>query len=267
MAFNEQKYKNKQRKYYHGTPFDKLDKSLDRFGCLFLTTYFPYAVEYSKIDEKGTFGHVFEFKIKEPLNIFNIQSSMDNFKLHKNVSPDLYALAKTNNWLTDKRRGHLRGELLAKIKSLGYDGFFDREVKDYEMYDNPTVGVFYPEKLLNVNTYNYQDFFLNKDFVNRHDIDIRKVEDAFISEYSAGIKDKKLISEIIFIDCTTTLPLEEIDEIIKDIDISKLEERLPPVYFNQIGEPYYKFGKRKSFIFKAERFLKLKEMGYFGGIE
>lgn len=135
------------------------------------------------------------------------------------------------------------------------------------MYDNPTVGVFYPEKLLNVNTYNYQDFFLNKDFVNRHDIDIRKVEDAFISEYSAGIKDKKLISEIIFIDCTTTLTLEEIDEIIKDIDISKLEERLPPVYFNQIGEPYYKFGKRKSFIFKAERFLKLKEMGYFGGIE
>lgn len=135
------------------------------------------------------------------------------------------------------------------------------------MYDNPTVGVFYPEKLLNVNTYNHSDFFLNKDFVNRHDIDIKRAEDSFISEYSSGIKDKKLISEIIFIDCTTTLTREEIDEIIKNIDISKLEERLPPVYFNQIGEPYYKFGKRKSFIFKAERFLKLKEMGYFGGLK
>lgn len=264
MVFNEQKYKNKQRKYYHGTPFDKLNKSLDRFGCLFLTTYFPYAVEYSKIDEKGTFGHVFEFKIKEPLNIFNIKSSMDNFKLQKNVSSDLYALAKTNNWLADRQRGHLRGELLNQIKLLGYDGFFDKEVDDHELYDNPTVGIFYLEKLLNTNVYNHPDFAFNKDFVNRHDIDINKVHNAFISEYKVGIKDKELISEIIYMDCTATLTLDEIKEIIDSIDVSELNELQQPIYYNQVGEPYYCFdGKRKIFVFKTERFLKLKEMGYF----
>ena len=64
--------------------------------------------------------------------------------------------------------------------------------------------------------------------------------------------------------CTTTLTREEINEIINGIDVNKINELQQLIYYNQVCEPYYCFdGKRKSFVFKTERFLKLKEMEYF----
>ena len=266
MVFNEQLYKNKQRKYFHGTPYETLDKSNDRFGCFFLTTDFSYAVTYSKIEEKGIFGNVFEFHLKNPMNIFNIKSTMDRYKLQKSVSKELYELAITNNWLTYSSNVALRKDLLKAIKDLGYDGFFDKEVPPEDAYDNPTIGIFSIKNLVLVKKYLYDDFMSILAFRKRHKDEIKSLGVKCMTKYKSGIKDKELLAEIVFVDSTCTLTRQEISDFIEN-NLDYFKECIVEVHFNEIGEPYILLGNKvHSPVFKSERFLKLKEMGYFGGL-
>lgn len=268
MVFNEQLYKNRGRVYFHGTPYETLDKSNGRFGCFFLTTDFSYAVDYSKKEEKGIFGNVFEFHLRSPMNIFNIKSTMDRYKLQKIVSKELYELANLSNWLVNSKDIASRKDLINAIKSLGYDGFFDSEVDDDKIYKNPTIGIFSLDNLDFIKTYVFDDFKLNKQFKERYDWELKNLCTKCMLLYKSGIKDKDLLIDILYLDKTKTLLRQEIADYVKGVDLKKFEEFNVEVKFNQIGEPYYLQGGRiREQILDTERFLKLKEMGYFGGIK
>lgn len=260
MILNEQILKNKNRRYFHGTPFDDLDKSKNNYGCLFLTTDFSYAVSYSKVEEQGDFGYVFEFHLKKPMNIFNIRSTMDRFKLQRSVNDEIYSLANTNNWLTAHNGIQLRPKLLKSLKELGYDGFFDKEIDENEIYDNPAIGIFNTDKITLVDKISYKDFSKNKQFNNRHKDELNNLYNKLLLVFQAGIKDKNLLIDLLYLDYTKCLSRQEISDFIDKINFQKLQESKKIVYFNKINEPYYLIGnKLKEMVFKPETFLRIKE--------
>lgn len=267
MTFNEQLYKNRGRAYFHGTPYETLDKSNDRFGCLFLITDFSYAANYSKVEGAGTFGRVFEFHLKNPMDIFNINSTMDRYRLQKSVSKELYELANTNNWLLNSTNVAKRKDLLTAIKRLGYDGFFDKEVDPDKLYSNPSIGVFSVENLLLVKEYTYKDFMLVTNFKKTHEDEIKSLNARCAIKYKSGIKDKDLLAEILFADSTHTLSKQEILDFIEK-SFGKFEECTIEVLYNKANEPYILYANKiRQQVFSDDRLLKLKEMGYFGGIK
>lgn len=78
MILTEQQYKNLNRKYYHGSYCGTLRE--EKKSYIYLTTSFVYSALYA-CQTDPLEGKVFEFRLKEGLNIFNAKSRQDIMKL------------------------------------------------------------------------------------------------------------------------------------------------------------------------------------------
>ena len=129
-------------------------------------------------------GKVFEFRLKEGLNIFNAKCKSDLLKLK------LYARKNNIDWKKlEKEDWSLlksKDSIIELIRELGFDGFFDwewtsnlrkyrenveGELKGQFLDTSPAVGIFDIEKLKQVQTYQYSDYFEFDDFVKIYNIE------------------------------------------------------------------------------------------------
>lgn len=177
MTLTEQQYKNLNRRYFHGSQNGKLNPKERRQDFLYLSNSFVYSSMYAcQIDPLR--GKVFEFRLKEGLNIFNAKCKSDLLRLK------LYARKNNIDWeKLEKEDWSLlksKNSIIELIRKLGFDGFFDwewtdnlrnyrkeveRELKGQFLDNSPAVGIFDVEKLKQVQTYQYSDYFEFDDFV------------------------------------------------------------------------------------------------------
>lgn len=158
-SISEQRHSNLRREYYHG--FHALDPALKSCEEFYLTASFIYAASYA-----GRKGKVEVYHLKRAANIFNLRCESDFNALQEKVSFDLSKL-RDGDWLSFFK-GSLRErrELLDIIESLGYDGYFNKEVDrelvkhsvaagceaDLKLLSSPSVGIFNKDCLEKVET-------------------------------------------------------------------------------------------------------------------
>lgn len=177
MTLTEQQYKSLNRRYFHGSQNGRLNPKEGRQDFLYLSNSFVYSSMYAcQIDPLR--GKVFEFRLKEGLNIFNVKCKSDLLRLK------LYARKNNIDWeKLEKEDWSLlksKSGIIELIRKLGFDGFFDwewtdnlrnyrkeveRELKDQFLDTSPAIGIFDVEKLKQVQTYQYSDYFEFDDFV------------------------------------------------------------------------------------------------------
>lgn len=177
MTLTEQQYKNLNRRYFHGSQNGRLNPKEGRQDFLYLSNSFVYSSMYAcQIDPLR--GKVFEFRLKEGLNIFNAKCKSDLLRLK------LYIRKNNIDWeKLEKEDWSLlksKSSIVELIRKLGFDGFFDwewtdnlrnyrkeveRELKGQFLDNSPVVGIFDVEKLKQVQTYQYSDYFEFDDFV------------------------------------------------------------------------------------------------------
>lgn len=249
MLLSEQFIKQLSRCYYHGTPFDKLDMQYKRFDCFYLTTDILYALAYAKRDI-GEIGNVYKFFIKKKLNIFNIDSDFDSYKLEKEADSDLFKFAHTLNWYIIEEK---RSSLIKLIKSLGYDGFFNWE--SARQLENPGIGIFNIDDFINNGVMSKDEIFKNKKIIRQRNSEINNLQNYYTAIKKSGIEDIELIADIIFLDNTVTLSKKEILDVLKTC---KLEESII-IKKDITGKPYIDTKIRKQFVFNDKTFQKLKE--------
>lgn len=183
MTLTEQQYKNLNRRYFHGSQNGRLNPKEGRQDFLYLSNSFVYSSMYAcQIDPLR--GKVFEFRLKEGLNIFNAKCKSDLLRLK------LYARKNNIDWeKLEKEDWSLlksKSSIIELIRKLGFDGFFDwewtdnlrnyrkeaeRELKGQFLDNSPAVGIFDVEKLKQVQTYQYSDYFEFDDFVKIYNVE------------------------------------------------------------------------------------------------
>lgn len=188
MIFNEQKYSNLYRSYYHGSSKEVLSLENARFPYFFLTTKPIYAIYYAK-NENGEKGFVHECRIRQPLNIFNILSNMDRNRLNNYLKQKrddlsiadkekLFKELESYDWLSGIRNIELsRKELVQYIIEMRYDGFFNYESPNRNEYlvNSPTIGIFNIDNIVQVQTYSSDQF--NKIDKNYDKIREKEIDD------------------------------------------------------------------------------------------
>ena len=127
MILTEQQYKNLNRRYFHGSQNGRLNQKEGRQNFLHLSNSFVYSSMYAC--QIGPLqGKVFEFRLKEGLNIFNAKCKNDLLKLK------IYARKNNIDWeKLEKEDWSLlksKGSIIELIRGLGFDGFFDWEWTD-----------------------------------------------------------------------------------------------------------------------------------------
>lgn len=80
MILTEQQYENLNRRYFHGAKNGRIVKEDALFDYFYLSTDFLYAATYACISGREK-SKVFEFRLKEGLNIFNARSKTDVMNL------------------------------------------------------------------------------------------------------------------------------------------------------------------------------------------
>lgn len=159
-SLNEQNYTNLNKQYYHG--YRVMDPSLKSCEEFYLTNSFLYAASYA-----GRKGHVDVYKLKKSANIFKLQSEFDFNLLQNNLKDSSINLEelKERDWYSYfKGNIRKRRDLLDIVESLGYDGYFNREVDkelmkhsvaanisvDRRLYNSPSLGIFNKNCLLKI---------------------------------------------------------------------------------------------------------------------
>lgn len=230
-AFLEQKYTNLNRKYYHGQSKQQIPPHQEEY---YLTTKFAYAFNYSC----AYFGEVIEYNLKQIADIFNANSKKDSNVL-RNFCKKYYPtflpyieLLKTNDWskirnIDDKKN------LIAIVKDLGYDGYFNWEIdekvlKEYHEKDiykwdfregSPSIGIFNKKILIKKQVWNKNNFDQCEDF-----IDFKNLELEIIKEKTLNLKYEKKNNQYI-IDYLRkrilAIPYEQIKEIVENITLTE----------------------------------------------
>lgn len=207
MTLTEQQYKNLNRRYFHGSQNGRLNPKEGRQDFLYLSNSFVYSSMYAcQIDPLR--GKVFEFRLKEGLNIFNAKCKSDLLRLK------LYARKNNIDWeKLEKEDWSLlksKSSIIELIRKLDFDGFFDwewtdslrnyrkeveRELKGQFLDNSPAVGIFDVEKLKQVQTYQYSDYFEFDDFVK-----IYNVEKQTLKNYAGTlyVNEKDLYPAILY---------------------------------------------------------------------
>lgn len=228
MILTEQQYTNLNRRYFHGSQNGKLNSKEGRQNFLYLSNSFVYSAMYAcQIDSLQ--GKVFEFRLKEGLNIFNAKCKSDLLKIKLSARKnniDWERLEK-EDWSLLKSKG----SIIELIRGLGFDGFFDwewtdnlrkyrkeveGELKGQFLDTSPAVGIFDVEKLKQVSTYQYSDYFEFEDFVK-----IYKAEKQTLKNYAGTlyINGKNLYPAILFYaqDHFLFLTEKDLEETLNDI--------------------------------------------------
>ena len=228
MILTEQQYKNLNRRYFHGSQNGRLNSKESRQNFLYLSSSFVYSSMYAcQIDPLR--GKVFEFRLKEGLNIFNAKCKSDLLKLKHSVKKNNIDWEKLEkeDWSLLKSKG----SIIELIRELGFDGFFDwewtdnlrkyrkeveGELKGQFLNASPAVGIFDVEKLKQVSTYQYSDYFEFNDFVK-----IYKAEKQTLKNYAGTlyVNGKDLYPAILFYaqDRFLFLTEKDLEETLNDV--------------------------------------------------
>lgn len=228
MILTEQQYKNLNRRYFHGSQNGRLNPKESRQNFLYLSNSFVYSSMYAcQIDPLR--GKVFEFRLKEGLNIFNAKCKSDllKLKLHARKNNIDWEKLEKEDWSLLKSKG----SIIELIRGLGFDGFFDwgwtdnlrnyrkeveREPKGQFLDTSPAVGIFDVEKLKQVQTYQYSDYFEFEDFVK-----IYKAEKRTLKNYAGTlyVNEKDLYPAILYYaqDRFLFLTEKDLEETLNDI--------------------------------------------------
>lgn len=228
MILTEQQYRNLNRRYFHGSQNGRLNSKESRQNFLYLSNSFVYSSMYAcQIDPLC--GKVFEFRLKEGLNIFNAKCKSDLLKLK------LYTRKNNIDWeKLEKEDWSLlksKGSIIKLIRGLGFDGFFDwewtdnlrkyrkeveGELKGQFLDKSPAVGIFDVEKLKQVQIYQYSDYFEFDDFVK-----IYKAEKQTLKNYAGTlyVNKKDLYPAILFYaqDHFLFLTEKDLEEALNDV--------------------------------------------------
>lgn len=203
MILTEQQYENLNRRYFHGAKNGRIVKDDALFDYFYLSTDFLYAATYACISGREK-SKVFEFRLKEGLNIFNARSKTDIISLRVGIKKanikffeKWYEQGLQNeDWTFLLRNENKKDRTIQVIKDLGYDGFFNYEwteksktyqgihVKNIE--DKSVVGIFDIEKLKQVAVYSYDSYFEFESFAK--EFDTEKLE---LKNYVNALKRNK----------------------------------------------------------------------------
>lgn len=199
----EQKYSNLNRRYYHGAKTGRITKEDCFQNYFYLSTSFVYSAMYA-CDIDAFEGKVFEFRLKEGLNIFNAKSKQDIMKLRtfmKDIPTKKWYWEGLDNedwsFLFEGEPCFMKNTFIDNIQKAGYDGFFIYEwtpsYKDkirqrgkgsLSLDTSPAIGIFDLNKLRKVQEYKYEDYFKFKDF-----------QKVFKKEFSSLINFAKKLDE------------------------------------------------------------------------
>ena len=143
MLLTEQKIKRIGRRFWRGSQFKDWEKSKSIYNCLYITGDIFYAITYLKpgdFDFRDT-GYLFEYWLKERINIFNPRYQKDYQKLedycrvHCKRFLAILPKLKDYDWL-DVLSFNSREHLIGILKILGYEGFFNVENKQGKILRN-----------------------------------------------------------------------------------------------------------------------------------
>ena len=232
---SEQKYKNKNRIYYHGKVKD-FDEDKSKFEEFYLSTRKEYAFKYAKRD-----GIIEAYCLKNEANIFNMKCSSDEAAFRKfcqvNYPKGLSFIdnMKSDDWCSLAVGGDKTKEALVRIiKVLNYDGFFNYEIDKIGLdflhkignysftasdIKSPSIAIFNKNILQKVNEEKIEDC-IDKDK------EIEKIKD----EYFAALLihpdfDKNIFIKNMF-NATFSLSKDDIISIINNFSDKEKEENL-----------------------------------------
>lgn len=234
MIITEQLYKNLYRPYYHGSRSGELKQG----RILYLTNTFSYAAMYA-CEEECLIGKVFEFRLKDSLNIFNAKSQKDiqQFRLYvkKNnlqLSKDWYWKGmQSEDWSFLFRDTNLKNVCIDVVRKLNYDGFFnfewtknvrnsrnkDKEFKGQFLETSPAIGIFDIDKLKKVNEFSYKDYFNFEDFVEVYN----KEKQELINYAGTLYKNGKLSEKYVLYyaqDHFLFLTIDDVKDVVENIE-------------------------------------------------
>lgn len=245
MILTEQQYENLNRKYFHGAKSGRIVKEDALFDYFYLSTDFLYAATYACLSGREN-SKVFEFRLKEGLNIFNARSKADIMNLRVGIKKanirffeKWYEQGLQNeDWTFLLRNGNKKDRTIQVIKELGYDGFFNYEwteksktfqgIQVKNVKDKPSVGIFDIEKLRQVAVYSYEDYFEFKSFADEFDAEIIELKN-----YVEALKRNKPnydIKSFAFAYAKERTPFllqKDVEDVLKD---SKLKESEKNIY-------------------------------------
>ena len=277
MILTEQQYTNLNRRYFHGSKTGKLEKTGNAYDFLFLTTDFVYSAFYA-CDIDALEGKVFEFRLKEGLNIFNSRSHQDVLKIRAYIrknSPEMdkdwyWKGLQGEDWTFLFEDTQYRRKTIEAIFNCGFDGFFNYEWsesfknsksrntdKGEILEKSPSVAIFNVEKIKKVAEYKYEDYFQFESFIEA----FRK-EKSLLIGYATAIKEVK---EDIFefaLDFarryTSFLLYEDVVDIIENLDsfIPK-KDYDPKIYDSETFRECLQFGVSKNGRFELNESMQL----------
>lgn len=252
MKLMEQMYKNLNRPYYRGHREDWAEDA-SFYDEVYYTTNPIYAFFYSLKERKRKKdlqnnqkedGIISEYRLRDGVDIFNLKSKKDYFTLHKylndtNNSKLLSELEKLKikDWSFQLNGDIYRKELIAIIKDLGYDGYFNYEFDQESMEklksfgfddipfesNNPSIGVFNNNIFKKVRTWTL-DEFIDSDFTVKYkQKEIEELRGYYISRSKYGFSKEELYKMSIFGLEHIFLSEEEAKE-----EIKKLEREFTP---------------------------------------
>lgn len=277
MILTEQLYKNLNRRYFHGSKTGELEKIGNTYDFLFLTTDFVYSAFYAcQVDALE--GRVFEFRLKESLNIFNSKSQQDVLKIRTYIRKNKPEMDK--NWYWEGLQGedwtflfedtNYRRKTIEAIFNCGFDGFFDYEwSEDFKksksrntekgefLEKSPSVAIFNVEKIKKVAEYKYEDYFQFKSFIEA----FRK-EKSLLIGYAVTIKEfENDILELVkyfATNHTSFLLYEGVVDIIENLEsFVPGEDYDPKVYDPEIFRECLQFGVSKNGKFELNESMQL----------
>lgn len=274
MKIKEQLYKNLNRPYYHGTPYNTLDYSKSRYNAIYLTNSFAYAAMYSyKGDNEH--GCVFEYRLIEGMNIFNARAHNDVIKLKFEIYKALKnKISLFYNLFHDYEFDELFFEKLGKydwsnifkgdknrdcfiniVKKAGFEGYFNfewhkksREDENiefgFELDNIPAIGIFDISKMKIVNKIYYKDFFKHSDFVDAYYKDIEKLSQYVSNLYNNGIDDYEDLAYTYAAENLLFLDIDDVTNIISNPE--DLDESLQNTNSSKLFRECLKYGKSKN---------------------
>lgn len=272
---NEQLYKNLNRPYFKGVPYDSLDYSKSRYNAVYFTNSFAYAVMYSyKGDNEH--GSVFEYRLQKGINIFNAHSKTDVqklkleiFKALKNKNSLFYKLFHNYYRFDDdffQKLGKydwsyfLDGDknrdcFVEVAKKAGFEGYFNFEWNKkaneeagvnfgFELNDIPTIGIFDASKMKVVRKIKYDEYFEFPDFIDAYNKDKEKLSQYVSNLYNNDVEDYKDLAYKYASENLLFLDIDEVSDIISDPE--DLDESYQNTKKAKLFNECIKYGKSKN---------------------
>lgn len=249
MILTEQKINRIGRIYWRGSEYPDWNSNIPGHP-LYVTTKPVYAISYSE-DKQGNYKYLFQFYLKEKINIFNMRYRKDEIKLEDfcrvykvSYLMNIFKYLKDEDWLTVLSIQE-RNIFIKLLKQLGYDGFFNIEcvggsikrnsmtfepIKDeMDLYGFSGLGIFDKKSLILNKTY----FGWNQMKEISGVLVERKTQFNYIKKFLVNTwEPNKIINKEELKSRFFLLTKEEINNIVDNFDYEKEKEALKEEFLN-----------------------------------